>query len=66
VDLARDFMSSVVYVGQSVLAPWTLPGEAFSVHGLHGLEAAEEAEDADDRSKLDFRPPNRRRQNAGH
>jgi len=31
VDLAKDFMGSLAFVGQAIFAPWTLPGQPFSV-----------------------------------
>lgn len=31
VDLARDFMGSLAFVGQAIFAPWTLPGQPFGV-----------------------------------
>ena len=30
-DLAKDFMGSLAFVGQAIFAPWTLPGQPFSV-----------------------------------
>ena len=34
-NLAKDFMGSLAYAGQAVFAPWTLPGQKFSVKGPH-------------------------------
>lgn len=31
VDLAKDFMGSMAFVGQAIFAPWTLPGQPFGV-----------------------------------
>ena len=31
VDVVKDIMGTVAYVGQAVFAPWTLPGQPFSV-----------------------------------
>ena len=31
-SLAKDFMGSLAYVGQAIFAPWTLPGQPFSVN----------------------------------
>ena len=33
--LAKDIMGSLAYAGQAVFAPWTLPGQKFSVKGPH-------------------------------
>ena len=34
-NLAKDIMGSLAYAGQAVFAPWTLPGQKFSVKGPH-------------------------------
>lgn len=31
VDLTRDFLGSLAFAGQAIFAPWTLPGQPFSV-----------------------------------
>ena len=50
VDITRDFLGGVAYIGQSIFAPWTLPGSVFSVRGRQdqqggGQEANFEDED---------------------
>ena len=39
VDLAKDFMGTVAYVGQAVFAPWTLPGHKFSTRPSIGVRS---------------------------
>ena len=44
-NLAKDIMGSLAYAGQAVFAPWTLPGQKFSVKGPHPRLRAKIEED---------------------